>query len=282
MANQVWVGLSLVTTLTIGSSATTDTSEPAFSENYAVVWGGDHVSFLNGGREVQLLMDKSSGSRFDSKVAYTSGFFRMRMKLPGKDSAGVVTAFYLSSDGNGHDELDFEFLGNRDGKPYTVQTNVFIGGKGNREQRIRLWFDPTADFHDYKILWNPSQIVFFVDEVPIRVFKNKEKEGVKYPSKAMKIIGSIWNGEDWATDGGKEKIDWSRGPFRTSFRSFAVDGCAAGGGCSARRAFWNSRCFSDLSAAQRLRYAAVTVKYLTYDYCSDRSRHPRPPPECPQ
>jgi xyloglucan:xyloglucosyl transferase len=65
----------------------------------------------------------------------------------------------LSSSTDKHDELDFEFLGNKEGKPITLQTNVYINGQGGREQRLTLWFDPTTDFHDYKILWNPYQVV---------------------------------------------------------------------------------------------------------------------------
>jgi len=57
------------------------------------------------------------------------------------------------------DELDFEFLGNRSGQPYTIQTNVYKSGVGNREMRHMLWFDPTEDYHTYSILWNNHHIV---------------------------------------------------------------------------------------------------------------------------
>ena len=111
----------------------------------------------------------------------------MNIKMVPGDSAGTVTAFYvrttkievcsfcfyfwytlvmtfvdtlqLSSQNAEHDEIDFEFLGNRTGQPYILQTNVFTGGQGNKEQRIFLWFDPTKEFHRYSILWNMYQIV---------------------------------------------------------------------------------------------------------------------------
>jgi len=57
------------------------------------------------------------------------------------------------------DELDFEFLGNRTGEPYLIQTNIYKNGTGNREMRHMLWFDPTEEFHTYSILWNNLQIV---------------------------------------------------------------------------------------------------------------------------
>lgn len=66
----------------------------------------------------------------------------------------------MSSEGPKHHEFDFEFLGNTTGEPYIVQTNVYVNGVGNREQRLNLWFDPTKDFHTYSILWNQRQVVY--------------------------------------------------------------------------------------------------------------------------
>ncbi|XP_054782811.1 xyloglucan endotransglucosylase/hydrolase protein 2-like [Prosopis cineraria] len=260
--------------------------ETSFDENYKVIWGGDHVVYLKQGKEIQLSMDKASGSGFGSKMNYGSGFFHLKIKVPDRDSAGVVTAYYLTSGGDRHDEVDFEFLGNREGKPYTLQTNVFADGKGNREQRIRLWFDPTADFHDYKLLWNPHQLVFYVDEIPIRVYKNKSNIGVAYPSKAMKIEATLWDGESWATDGGKAKTNWSFAPFKAHFQGFHVNGCHLLphdndiNDCGSHKYWWNHQQFWQLDSARQAAYQNVKTKYMTYDYCSDHQRYPVPPLEC--
>ncbi|KAK7339166.1 hypothetical protein VNO77_19818 [Canavalia gladiata] len=250
--------------------------EVSFQQNYKVIWGTHHVFFLDHGREVQLSIDRTSGAGFRSKLEYASGFFQMRIKIPNKDSSGVVTAFYLTSTayehlGAKHDEIDFEFLGNNGG-PYALQTNVFSNDEGGREQRISLWFDPTIDFHTYGILWNQHQIVFYVDEIPIRVFKNNSNIGVSFPSQQMHIMASIWNGEPWASNG--KRIDWKQAPFMAQFEGFNVHGCQFQirnkYACYSPHLWWNDQKHWELNPQQQRAYEDARKKHLLYDYCSDR------------
>ncbi|XP_059315611.1 xyloglucan endotransglucosylase/hydrolase protein 2-like [Lycium ferocissimum] len=252
-----------------------------FDKNYNISWGNNNVKSLNNGEEIQLSLDKFSGSGIQSKQSYSSGSFKMRIKLPSKDSAGVVTTFYLHSHTSNHDELDFEFLGNREGKPYTLQTNVFANGVGDREQRIQLWFDPTANFHEYSILWNSHQTVFFVDEIPIRVYKNNSHRGVGYPSQPMQSEATIWNGETWATDNGSAKINWSNSPFTAQFQGFNIEGCTSSNGikCNSTKFWWNSKQFWKLNHSQEKSYKDIRSKHMVYDYCKDTNRF-QTTPEC--
>ncbi|KAL8191505.1 hypothetical protein R6Q57_028236 [Mikania cordata] len=191
----------------------------------------------------------------------------------------------LSSKGSNWDEIDFEFLGNLSGDPYIVHTNVFSQGKGNREQQLYLWFDPTADFHTYPILWNPQRIIFSVDGTPIREFKNAESIGVPFPkNQPMRIHSSLWNADDWATRGGLVKTDWTQAPFTASYRNSRADnacvvasGKSSCGGSSGSQGWFSEEL--DNSKQERLRW--VQKNYMIYNYCSDSKRFPQGfPPEC--
>ncbi|CAN1333934.1 Xyloglucan endotransglucosylase protein 34 [Linum perenne] len=277
------VPLLLLLTLFLAGGTTAAPPKKAvnvpFGRNYAPTWAFDHIKQFNGGNEIQLHLDNYTGTGFQSKGSYLFGHFSMHIKMVAGDSAGTVTAFYLSSQNSEHDEIDFEFLGNRTGQPYILQTNVFTGGKGDREQRIYLWFDPTKDYHSYSVLW------FFVDDVPIRVFKNLKNLGVKFPfDQPMKIYSSLWNADDWATRGGLEKTDWSKAPFVAAYKGFHIDGCEASVQakfCATQgKRWWDQKEFQDLDAQQYRRIRWVREKFTIYNYCTDRVRYPSMPPEC--
>lgn len=254
------------------------------NKDFQITWGDGRAKIVNNGELLTLTLDKGSGSGFQSKNEYLFGQIDMQLKLVPGNSAGTVTAYYLSSKGSTWDEIDFEFLGNLSGDPYILHTNVFSQGKGNREQQFYLWFDPTADFHTYSILWNPQHIVFSVDGKPIRRFKNNESKGVPYPkSQAMKIYSSLWNADDWATRGGLVKTDWSKAPFTASYRNFRANACVWTNGASSCSANNNANpWFSqemDSNGEAQIRWAQKN--YMIYNYCTDAKRFPQGfPPEC--
>ncbi|XP_078443884.1 xyloglucan endotransglucosylase protein 7-like [Wolffia australiana] len=253
-----------------------------FLQDIYITWGDGGAKILNGGQLVTLSMDRASGSGFQSRNEYLFGKIDMQIKLVPGNSAGTVTTFYLSSQGPTHDEIDFEFLGNISGQPYTLHTNVFTQGQGNREQQFKLWFDPTADFHTYSILWNPQIILFYVDGTPIRYFKNNAAKGIPYASRQpMRLYSTIWNGEEWATRGGLVKTDWSKAPFTASFRNYNANACVWSSGtsrCPSGIASW----YNQVLGATSLKKIQVLQKSnMIYNYCTDARRFPQGfPPEC--
>ncbi|KAJ9689487.1 hypothetical protein PVL29_014932 [Vitis rotundifolia] len=258
-----------------------------FYQDFDITWGDGRAKILNNGQLLTLSLDKASGSGFQSRNEYLFGKIDMQLKLVPGNSAGTVTSYYLSSQGSAHDEIDFEFLGNLSGDPYILHTNVFSQGKGNREQQFYLWFDPTADFHTYSILWNPQLIIFSVDGTPIREFKNLESRGVAYPkNQPMRIYSSLWNADDWATRGGLVKTDWSQAPFTASYRNFNANACVWSSGsssCSKNSSSTTSNAwlYQELDSSGQEKLKWVQKNYMIYNYCTDTKRFPQGlPPEC--
>ncbi|XP_059637266.1 probable xyloglucan endotransglucosylase/hydrolase protein 23 [Cornus florida] len=260
-----------------------------FNKDFDITWGDGRGKLLNNGDLLTLSLDKISGSGFQSKNEYLFAKIDMQLKLVPGNSAGTVASYYLSSQGPTHDEIDYEFLGNLSGDPYIIHTNVYTQGKGEREQQFYPWFDPTADFHTYSILWNPKCIIFSVDGIPIREFKNMESMGVPFPKKQrMRLYNSLWDAEDWATRGGLVKTDWTKAPFTACYRNFNVNGCIwtdSGASTTCGPSYLhssNSKWFTqemDLSSKERMKW--VKRKYMIYNYCTDTKRFPLGfPPEC--
>ncbi|KAL8506293.1 hypothetical protein ACS0TY_017241 [Phlomoides rotata] len=240
-----------------------------------ITYGGDSVNILEAGRTLTLSLDQTSGTGFQSKKEYLFGRFDMQLNLVPANSAGTVTTFYLSSVGAGHDEIDFEFLGNLRTKPNSSHQNP---GKGDKEQQFRLWFNPTSSFHTYSILWNSQRIIFLIDNIPIRVYNNHEAIGTPFPKKQpMRVYCSLWNADDWATQGGRVKADWSKAPFVATYRNFNINACATGGSCDGKSmdssnteaTTWRTK---ELDARERNRLRWVQQKHIVYNYCSDSNR----------
>ncbi|KAJ4962680.1 hypothetical protein NE237_022619 [Protea cynaroides] len=272
----IFIGILTVNLIQFSFSSVVSTGD--FNKDFHNIWSPNHVNTSKDGRMTSLKLDEESGAGFASNDMFLYGMIDMQIKLVPGDSAGMVVAFYISTDQPNRDEIDFEFLGNVTGQPYILQTNIYVDGFANREQRIYLWFDPRKHFHTYSILWNLHQILFMVDWVPIRVYRNHADKGVAFPRwQPMSIKATIWNGDSWATRGGQDKIDWSKGPFIASFKNYKMDTCIWRGNarfCSVDTSsnWWNKAWFSTLNPWQRRLFKWVRKHHLIYDYCQDNMR----------
>ncbi|XAR72428.1 Xyloglucan:xyloglucosyl transferase [Bertholletia excelsa] len=278
------------------STAVSASAGGNFHRDFDIMWGEGRARILDKGKLLTLSLDQFSGSSIQSKNQYLFGKFDMQIKLVPGDSAGTVTSFYLSSQGAEHDEIDFEFLGNLSGEPYTLHTNIFTRGGGGREQQFYLWFDPTQDFHTYSIIWTPQRIILSVDGTPVREFRNLESIGVPYASKkTMRLYASIWNAEYWATRGGLIRTNWTQAPFTASYRKFHADACIGPSSAKSSKS-WCGEIYSgsgsddsddnriieeesEMMIQESIQW--VQNNYMIYSYCSDIKKFPHGlPAEC--
>ncbi|KAL3696559.1 hypothetical protein R1sor_010635 [Riccia sorocarpa] len=273
---------SLVLVLLLGQSLA------AFSDHFTAVWTPEHILPDDASNGVKIILNQNAGAQFASIDSFLYGSFTVKLKLIAGDSAGTVCSFYLTSNGANHDEIDFEFLGNETGQPYVLHTNLFANGVGSREQRIFLWFDPTADFHTYSVVWNHHQITWSVDDTPIRVYKNiEDKLPNSYPkAQSMVVAASIFDASSWATRGGAVPTNWANAPFEVNYKDFSLEACTVRNNdisaCTSnyQANWWESAENQALNSAQASALRNVHQKYMVYDYCKDQTRYSTPPTEC--
>jgi xyloglucan:xyloglucosyl transferase len=263
----------------------------SFDEGYSQLFGDDNLMLLKDGKSVHLSLNERTGSGFVSQDLYLHGVFSASIKLPADYTAGVVVAFYMSNGDTyekNHDELDFEFLGNIRGKEWRIQTNMYGNGSTNigREERYGLWFDPCEEFHQYTILWAHNHIIFYIDDIPIREINKTESMGGDFPAKPMSLYATIWDASDWATNGGKYKVNYKYAPFISEFSNLVLHGCAVNpmeplsSNCDD---FQNSqyKIPAGINPEQRIKMERFRKKHLQYSYCYDKIRYTAAPPaEC--
>ncbi|KAI4379691.1 hypothetical protein MLD38_005955 [Melastoma candidum] len=171
---------------------------------------------------------------------------------------------------------------------YVLHTKVFTEGKGNREQQLYTWLDPSnkyiliGSFRKTKwkrFLWNSQRHNLLRGSTRIRHYScNMEStHRVPFPkSQPMWIYSSLWNADHWATWGRLGKNNWNKPPRHRSYHKFnASSACvwslySTASSCTPHgSASWMSQTL-DTAGLQRMRW--VQKSYMIYKYCSDYSR----------
>ncbi|KAK4740746.1 hypothetical protein SAY87_024334 [Trapa incisa] len=258
MGSQAWSSLPLFLLVVLmvsgGGAMAAPLRRPVpvpFGRNYVPTWAFDHIKYYNGGSQIELYLDKYTGTVVNSLIHTV-------------DKEGTALLLLL------HNLT-----------PSSSSVRVIKGPDSSQKATT------CSDISAWTLSWFLGILLvwFFVDDVPIRVFKNCKDLGVRFPFyQPMKIYSSLWNADDWATRGGLEKTDWSKAPFVAAYRGFHIDGCEASVEakfCATQgMRWWDQKEFQDLDSFQYQRLGWVRQKYTVYNYCTDRSRYPTMPPEC--
>jgi len=130
---------------------------------------------------------------------------------------------------------------------------------------------------------------WLVDDTPIRVFRNYHDSEINFPdSQPMNAYASLWNADQWATQGGRIKTDWSNAPFTAGLQNYRADGCHCPnansiGKCTSNNPanWWTDYKFFKLSDAQLGQMNWIRNNYMIYNYCTDTKRfNGESPKEC--
>lgn len=155
----------------------------------------------------QLVITIPAGTMASGEVSSTDlkgyGSYEISMKLPNAPSS--ITGFFLYAAPDYDQEIDIEIYNQPDGK---IMFTSYANGAQTQSLTSDLNFDPTADFHHYRIDYQPDTIDFYVDDILVTRFS----EGI--PHNPMYLMVNAWF-PDWLAKNPAPQtqqllIDWIR------------------------------------------------------------------------
>lgn len=177
-----------------------------------------NVALGNGALNLKVSAYSGSGSIQSAEISTNDHFesASVRTVLQSSKTPGIVEGnfFYL----NDNQEIDWETLTS------TISTSTacvpsgiwatnqaVVSGTPNTHQNIPFTFDPTANFHEYRIDWSANATAFYIDG------QQKARFTTNVPSQAGPWVWNTWSNGDPC---------WSNGPPRadsvTQIRSIEI------------------------------------------------------------
>ena len=109
------------------------------------------------------------------------GSYSARMKLPNAPSS--ITGFFLYRAPDHESEIDIEVFNDTTRR---VLFTTYAGGSQTHTETVKLPFDPTSGFHEYRFDYSQDSVAFLVDDVEMRSWDT----GV--PQTSMHLMVNSW------------------------------------------------------------------------------------------
>lgn len=159
--------------------------------NYAGGYGSyqpANVSVAGGKLAIKVPANTKNGGQIIGKTSYKYGTFSTSMKTC--PQAGALSTFWLYQRSSANDEIDIEVHGTVAG------FTVYKQGVKKWSKSVSLGFDPSAAFHQYKIVWSANAVTFYVDNAQKATYTTTA--GI--PTQPMYVLASVW-WPTWLTGG---------------------------------------------------------------------------------
>lgn len=126
-----------------------------------------HVGIIDDHFTITLPADTLEGGEIQTIDLKHYGSYEISMQLPNAPSS--ITGFFLYAAPDFYHEIDIELFNQPDSK---VLLTSYLDGSTYHEVTMDLDFDPTADFHRYRIDYYPNRVTFFIDGSPVNTWED--------------------------------------------------------------------------------------------------------------
>jgi len=146
----------------------------------------ENVNIDSGRAKITVPAGTLNGGEFASIGYYKYGTYRASMLLP--PTPGLVSAFFLfHGPADRNDEIDIEIY-NHDG--WQIEFTTWVQGVRTNTVKKPLRFDPSTEYHEYRIDFYPQSVSFLVDGQ----LWQKYTSGL--PTQNMRLLVNTWF-PDW-------------------------------------------------------------------------------------
>ena len=141
----------------------------------------DNVSVANGCLREKIPALTTNGAEIESIDYYGYGTYRARIRTA--DAPSSITGFFLYRSPDYYAEIDIEIYNDGTGN---VDFVTYANGQRTHYVGKQLTFDPSADFHTYRIDYDPGVVRFYVDGALQKTWTDGA------PEASMKLLVNTW------------------------------------------------------------------------------------------
>lgn len=161
----------------------------------------ENVSVQNDNLAIKLPANNLTGGEIFAKEEISFGSYEVRMKLPNSPSS--ITGFFLYKEPDFYNEIDIELYNQPNSE---LMLTTYDNGEISNQHKQTLSFDPTAEYHNYRIDYYSNRVTFYIDD---QLIKSWNKGFSKEP---MRLMLNSWyptwlSGVAPGTDRNLE-VDW--------------------------------------------------------------------------